>query len=246
MFASTKWMWNTTARVTGKNLHKQSHLINPDGNVISTQIPQLLPVQGWKPRTQNSARQMQNLEENIFKKKARTCTRSTKQSTAKPQERQGMWSSPALPAPPDRNNKPPDHSFIPYSAVTHLNSLPGDVFLIFLLNNWNTQINILEDEYWHKYYSTRMTSKNPSCTFLWCCCFSVWHLMLPNWIIDWKSIFRINGHIHWFSPAPPGVFTALLKSRFTQSLISLLGDKHKCQIVLQKGLRVRLHPIFFF
>lgn len=154
---------------------------------------------------------MQNLKENIYKKKANTCTRSAKQSTAKPQGRQGTWSFPVLIAPPDRDTNPPGYSFIPHSPVPHLNSLPGDVYLIFQLNNysfkifiWNTQINILDYECWHKYHSTRMTSKNSSCAFLWSCCSSVWHLVLPNWIIDWKSIFIVNGQIHWFSSAPPG------------------------------------------
>lgn len=157
-----------------------------------------------RAQTQNPARQRQNLKENIYKKKAGTCTRSAKQSTAKPRGRQGTRSSHVLPAPPDRNSSP-NYSFIPHSAVPHLNLLPGDdVFLIFLLNNWNTQINILEDECWHKYYSTRMMSTNSSCTFLWSCCLSVCHLMLPRWIIDWKSIFKISGHIHWLSSALPG------------------------------------------
>lgn len=69
MFASTEWLWDTLPQLQERDLHKERHLINPNGNVISTQIPQLQPGQGWKPQTQNSARQMQKLKENIYKKK---------------------------------------------------------------------------------------------------------------------------------------------------------------------------------
>lgn len=55
-------------------------------------------------------------------------------------------------------------------------------------------------------------------------------------------VISIGSHQHYQEI----VFTALLKSRFKQPLISLLGDQHKGQIFLQKGSRVTLHPTFYF
>lgn len=166
---------------------------------------------------------------------------------------QNLRGDEALGAPPDRDN-PPGYSFIPHSAVPHLNSLPGDVFLIFLLNNysakifiWNTQINILDDECWHEYYSSRMMSKNSSCTSLWSCCFSAWHLLLPNWIIDWKSICRVNGHTHWFSSVPPGnCFYCPVKEQVHAAFDFFAGWSAQVSNCFAKLKRETSSHLFFF
>lgn len=204
MFASTEWVWQPC----------------PSGwrEISINRAIRLTPMEMWsapKFHTLNQGR-AENHENKTHPGKSKTWKKiSTRRKLAHAQgllnnPQQNLRGDEALGAPPDRDINPPGYSFIPHSAGPHLNSLPGDVFLIFLLNNysvkifiWKTQINILDDECWHEYYSTRMTSKNSSCTCLWSCCFSVWHLVLPKWITDWKSIFRINGHIHWFSSAPP-------------------------------------------
>lgn len=77
---------------------------------------------------------------------------------------------------------PHNYCFISFFYTTPslkftLVALSGNAFLISLLNNWNTHINILQDECWVMYH---IAKQNPSFTFLWSCYFSACYLLHQN------------------------------------------------------------------
>lgn len=110
--------------------------------------------------------------------------------------------------------------YSPYTSPSltfTLVTLPGNAFLISLLNNWITQINISD-------VRSGISDNGPECqvkssfTFLWSCCFSVWRLLLQNFTIDLKSVWKsvltpfcsLQHHQKIF-------LTALVNSRFMHS-----------------------------